>query len=294
MQRTSIGKPYDNGFLDDAWCNASSILRVSGWSRSSKPTPPLVENGRHLWTLRYMRDDIDQQNAGVFHDYIIDGRATLHLNGESFEFAGRHAPFYDHLLTEERVLRREQIYGTGPSVRVVDAQAAQLFEVATGKVLDFGCGSGAMLLHMRDRGIAAQGIELDQHFIRRDVLPEARANVTFYDGNLLPFADHAFDWVTASEVLEHIDNLEGALAEISRVAPNLAMTVPDATAIARLSGIGVVPWHLLEATHVNFFSPRSLKTVLLKHYRQVEVGQIHNTFTDGQAWSVNLWAIARK
>ncbi|MDH4067097.1 MAG: hypothetical protein OEW19_22075, partial [Acidobacteriota bacterium] len=37
---------------------------------------------------------------------------------------------------------------------------------------------------------------------------------------------------------------------------------------------GVVPWHLLEATHVNFFTQHSLEAALAPHAGQIEMARI--------------------
>lgn len=290
-----IGQEYDEGYIDQAFLNTSGVLRLSGWSISHLPTPPNVMNGRHLWSLRYQREDIiGKANAGVFHDYLIDGDANLVIGSLDIVFPAVGPPPYAGLLTSEKVYKRENIYGTGPSVVFVDSQVAGLVRSATGRVLDFGCGSGALVSHLRSRGEDAKGVDLDTPSIRRDVLDVARPHVHFYNGNRLPFENGSFDWVTSIEVTEHIDNYDAALSEMARVSKGLIMTVPDATGIPRLAGAGVVPWHLLEATHFNFFTPKSLRKALGQYFSNIEIGQLHVANTDGQAWSVNLWAIATK
>jgi SAM-dependent methyltransferase len=287
--------PYDGGFLEEYHINQSGILRLKGWTTSDNPTPPEAEGMEFLWTVRFDRGDIPRPRSGLFHDFLLRSpTATLIVDGAriAIEAPGIGPLLYDHLLTSDLVFDRGSIYGSGPSVRSVDDHVAELLQVAQGRVLDFGCGSGAALLHMRSTGRDAFGVDLDVPGIRRDVLPAAEPFVTFYDGDRLPFEDKSFDWVIATEVLEHIGRLNRTLKEIARVGRSLVMTVPDATGIARLSGVGVVPWHVLEGTHVNFFSPRSLRATLSRHYEHVEIGQLHNTETHGQLWSVNLWAIA--
>lgn len=216
-----------------------------------------------------------------------------HAFSSTYRVTSMDEPPYGHMLTSDRVFKRQDIYGVGPSVTFVDSQIAELTTMLSGRTLDFGCGSGALVNLLCGRGLGATGIDRDTPGIRRDVVQNAVPYVAFYDGGTLPFGDGTFDWVTATEVIEHIDDFHQALAEIACAGKSLLMTVPDATAISRLSGAGVVPWHLLEATHVNFFSPRSLRAALHEHFREVEVGQIRNTVTNDQVWSVNLWAVAR-
>ncbi|HXC04907.1 MAG TPA: methyltransferase domain-containing protein [Bacteroidia bacterium] len=55
---------------------------------------------------------------------------------------------------------------------------------------------------------------------------ETDKKVVFYDGGKFPFEDHAFDYVICSHVLEHVENVEGFLSEIFRVAGKGYMEYP--------------------------------------------------------------------
>jgi SAM-dependent methyltransferase len=81
--------------------------------------------------------------------------------------------------------------------------------------LHLGCGTGAMLEHLRRFG-SVRGLDADRRAVdfcrsrgerRVDVLESSR----------LPVADASLDLVTAFDVLEHIEDDRGALAEIARV-----------------------------------------------------------------------------
>jgi SAM-dependent methyltransferase len=84
---------------------------------------------------------------------------------------------------------------------------------ATGKVLDFGAGTGQQALLLKEFGLDVQAIDVasSPHL-------ESRVfDVTTYDGCSLPFPDAHFDVVMSSNVLEHVQNLPNALRELSRV-----------------------------------------------------------------------------
>ncbi|MEZ5286813.1 MAG: hypothetical protein R2712_18790 [Vicinamibacterales bacterium] len=100
--------------------------------------------------------------------------------------------------------------------------------------------------------------------------------MTLYDGNgPAPFADRQFASVTCCEVLEHIPDPGRAAADLARLArERLLVTVPDMSSIPRGFRHGVVPWHLLEATHVNFFTQHALEAVLSPFASGVEVSRI--------------------
>ena len=56
---------------------------------------------------------------------------------------------------------------------------------------------------------------------------------------------------------------------MARIARRALITVPDASEIPTLFPHHVVPWHLLESTHVNFFTQTSLARVLLPLFPRV-------------------------
>ncbi|MHB8575980.1 MAG: class I SAM-dependent methyltransferase [Dehalococcoidia bacterium] len=95
-----------------------------------------------------------------------------------------------------------------------------------GAILDVGCGTGGMLVHLQEFG-SALGV---------DSAPEAaeacrRRGVPFVLGwgPRLPFADATFGAVTALDVIEHVPDHLGVLREMYRVLQPgglLLLTVP--------------------------------------------------------------------
>lgn len=98
---------------------------------------------------------------------------------------------------------------------------------AAGEVLDFGCGPGGMLRHLGRYG-RAQGVDADEQAVELGRRRGA-GTVTLLTSPRLPFDDGSFGLVTALDVLEHLDDDHGALAEIRRVlrpGGALLVTVP--------------------------------------------------------------------
>jgi len=83
------------------------------------------------------------------------------------------------------------------------------------RILDLGCGTGTMLAHLRQFG-DAEGVDADERAV---AFCHARGEdrVRRLETERLPFADSAFDLVTALDVLEHIEDDRAALREVHRV-----------------------------------------------------------------------------
>ena len=86
------------------------------------------------------------------------------------------------------------------------------------RVLDLGCGDGAMLEHLqKHRGCSGYGVELDD----ANVLACARRGVEVLqlnlDQGLKLFGDQSFDVVLQIDTLQHLRNAETMLLETARV-----------------------------------------------------------------------------
>ena len=84
------------------------------------------------------------------------------------------------------------------------------------EVLDFGCGTGAFLEDLERFG-AVSAVDGDPQAVAF-CHARGRSEVRFVPpGDRLPFADGAFELVTALDVVEHIADDVGALRELRRV-----------------------------------------------------------------------------
>jgi 2-polyprenyl-3-methyl-5-hydroxy-6-metoxy-1,4-benzoquinol methylase len=130
------------------------------------------------------------------------------------------------------------------------------------RVLDLGCGDGAFAAQLVAAGCAVTMADVAREALRRARVrvPGAQA-VALEEGAPLPFDEDAFDVVWAGEVLEHVADVVGLLAEARRVL--------------RWGGrlLASTPWHgrVVVATdahfdprsdHLRFFSARTLRAVL--------------------------------
>lgn len=104
-----------------------------------------------------------------------------------------------------------------PVMAAREADLARRVIVRTGeRLLEIGCGEGANLHHLRTAGAVRFGIDYSSArtaFARR----ATGAHTVTADATRLPFSDGAFDVVLIRDVLHHIANADGVLAEARRV-----------------------------------------------------------------------------
>jgi ubiquinone/menaquinone biosynthesis C-methylase UbiE len=110
---------------------------------------------------------------------------------------------------------------------IIDQQLKKYLNKNNSKILNIGCGTGGMITLLEKHGLVTN---VD---VSNEAIKFARRmgfkNLLKYDGKKLPFKDSSFDLVVATDVLEHIDNDDGALKEWARVLKKdgiLLITVP--------------------------------------------------------------------
>ena len=81
------------------------------------------------------------------------------------------------------------------------------------RVLDFGAGTGKQARQLAEMGFDVVAIDLpSSEYAGHRIFP-----VTDYDGRHIPLPDHSVDAILSSNVLEHVEDLPGILAEFRRV-----------------------------------------------------------------------------
>lgn len=151
-------------------------------------------------------------------------------------------------------------YTIGQKVRMIRSNT-----VASGHILDLGCGTGAFLNAMKESGWKATGLEPDE-----DARAKAKA---LYGLEPLPaeafygLTPYSFDAVTMWHVLEHVHELHGYIEQIKSLlnaSGKLFVAVPnysshDANAYGAEWAAYDVPRHLYH------FTPQSMKVLLQRH-----------------------------
>ncbi len=91
------------------------------------------------------------------------------------------------------------------------------------RLLDIGCGDGAHTVELAERYVRVDAVDTEPGRLEElsariaGTALEDRVRVHKMSADALAFDPHTFDRVTAFDLVERLDDLEGALAEIHRV-----------------------------------------------------------------------------
>ena len=164
------------------------------------------------------------------------------------------------------------------------------------RVLDFGCGTGASSRVLAEAGHVVTGVDASESGIRvaRRQVPE----VTFHhlDSEAdLPFSDHAFDACLCTEVIEHLLDVRGFVAEVHRVLTPGGLFVVTTPYHGWLKNLLVITLNFDRhfdpvGEHIRFFSRRSMTRCLTEGgFDVVQFGGI------GRRWPVwkSMFVVAR-
>lgn len=96
------------------------------------------------------------------------------------------------------------------------------------RVLDLGCGDGAMLAHLQaTRGCTGYGIEIDDANVLACVRRGVNVIQLNLDEGLAMFDDASFDVVLQIDTLQHLRNAEVMLRETARVGRTGIVAFPN-------------------------------------------------------------------
>lgn len=214
----------------------------------------------------------------------------------------RERPYGEVLFPEnEALLHRENIYGSGPAIEAPGVEVSNLLKEylpAGVSVVDVGCGAGAYGPVLMADGHDWLGLESNAHccgILERRQLPFRRVDP---ESRQLPCADAEWDCAICIEVVEHVQDPESFIGEIARITRRRALfSVPNMELLPYLYDWRVVPWHLLEADHKNFFTRGSLRALLTRFFTRVEIfpyGEHPLKTRDAVPLHVHLFAVADK
>jgi 2-polyprenyl-3-methyl-5-hydroxy-6-metoxy-1,4-benzoquinol methylase len=142
------------------------------------------------------------------------------------------------------------------------------------RLLDFGCGAGAFLLRMKDRGWTATGLDFSEATVER-LRTDLGLNALVGTLPHAALAPNSFDLVTLWHSLEHVHQPLDTLREVHRLlSPGGQVLV----AVPNIDSISFAWFHadwfgLDVPRHLTHYSPVTLKTMLEKAGFRVLVRQ---------------------
>lgn len=144
------------------------------------------------------------------------------------------------------------------------------------KVIEVGCGAGysTRILNEHLKPEIFHASDIDPKLV--ELMKEKNPTVTGATESIyeLPHADNSFDLVFTLEVLEHLENPEKAVAELSRVTSKYAiMSVPNEPLWRILNCARGKYWKDLGNTpgHINHWSPKTFRALLNTSFNVKEV-----------------------
>ena len=140
------------------------------------------------------------------------------------------------------------------------------------RVLDIGCGDGALIDHLfRTKGCDARGIEIDMAEVTRAVahgLPVMHGDA---DVDLAHYPDGAFDYVVLSRTLQAVEQPRAVLRQMLRIGTRAVVSFPNfghwqvRWQLARhrpdADDAGLGPAVVRDAEHPSLHDPRLLRSV---------------------------------
>ena len=296
LRRERPGSFLLRAFVDDECCAETKILfprpndRRLGFRMLGRVACPASEP-RDV-PLRVVGAGIDDPGCE------LDAEQVVHLIPARL----RERPYGDVVSpVNETLLHRENIYGSGPPIEEPGVEVSDLLRAylpKSGSVVDVGCGAGAYGPPLMAEGHEWLGLEANDYcatILTRRQLPFRKVDLA---SDRLPAGDGEFDSAICIEVLEHTKDPRIFAAEIARITRYRALfSVPNLELLPYLHDWRVVPWHLLEADHKNFFTRGSLTALLSKHFRHIEIfpyGEHPLQTRDGVPLFVHFFAIADK
>lgn len=157
------------------------------------------------------------------------------------------------------------------------------------RVLDLGCGSGALLAWlMENKGIDARGIELDGSLVQQAIARGASVYQGDMAESLSDYPDGVFDYVILSQTLQQVEHPRELLREMLRVGRRIIVGFPNfghwSVRLGMLFGgrmpkSSLFPYEWYETPNIHMLTVRDFENLVAHEHWVVE----HRIFLTGQS-----------
>lgn len=274
------------GRSDEARCQERACP-LCGQDNHSRQALPL---SRGTWRLKecgqcrfiYLENALRYEELSVNHAWTTSRLAERELREQSWrDVAGR--PWRKLHKGFRSLLPRQK------AARLVDRY------VATGRVLEVGCGNGQMLRRLPHRFIPC-GIEIDARAAAkaRTYVESRGGDLIHADGlsGLRSLANRTIDGILMHSYLEHENEPLAVLKEAARVL------VPGGAIVIKVPNFACYSRRLLGSAwpgfrfpdHVNYFTPESLEQIVAN----AGLTTIRCNLADRMPTSDNVWLVGRQ
>jgi 2-polyprenyl-3-methyl-5-hydroxy-6-metoxy-1,4-benzoquinol methylase len=153
------------------------------------------------------------------------------------------------------------------SAYVANVDLAKLGVGPGDRVVDLGCGEGALAELLARAGLHVTGVEpaayLRERFTARVGAVDPESDVVDGLADALPFGDGELGPVVTTEVLEHVPDPEAALRELHRaMRPGAVLCLSVPTSFTELLFWRLHPGYAENATHLRIFTKPELRRLI--------------------------------
>jgi methionine biosynthesis protein MetW len=136
------------------------------------------------------------------------------------------------------------------------------------RVLDLGCGDGALLAHLRDeRHCTGYGVEISDAHVLECIKQGVNVLQSNLDAGLRMFRDDMFETVVLSQTLQAMHRVEEVLREMARVGRNGIVSFPNfgrwTHALALLGGhmpvTRTIPYQWYDTPNIHLCTPKDFE-----------------------------------
>jgi SAM-dependent methyltransferase len=153
---------------------------------------------------------------------------------------------YDHIARDHVAHWRatgKNPFQSASDLKANETETLRLLHTTTGSILDVGCGMGDLLMHFPHRECV--GVDISEDYLT--VARERGLEVVQAEAESLPFDDDSFDVVVATDILEHVFDMNQVAREMVRVARFfVAVRVPNMAPVDEAEPYGFVHTRILD------------------------------------------------